>query len=442
MKNFKNKLKKFSLSIGAVVSVLGILTMTSPAFAVVDPVYVTTKPATAITSTNATLNGTNGESASTSESFWVSTDADNFGTMDPAGLPDGVYSNSENIGGVAANANFSSQLSSFVNISNTPIVVTPNTTYYFFAWAKINGTWRHGETLSFTTSSASLPGSLSAEDFGVVNYDTGLGILKGYTAGFGLVDATFAGVKSVVVKLYGAGDTLLQTNTAILPKFNTDITGVQISSPFDVSGTFNYATDGYWTNVRAGEYGQSVPATKVVATVKLANDKIVTATNTNLTGDPTTIYPETGGTGTEGEIEGTVTGGASLGTLAVTSVTVVKSSATADGTFTNGWKYLFNITVPLNETHVAMKFANWVINGGGSTIPVANNMRISSAQADNSNATVLLTAENTYSTPTLNMTSDLNPSLDGKQVQVLVETAVPLNSLNGTYTSSYGVKTN
>ena len=152
---------------------------------------------------------------------------------------------------------------------------------------------------------SSLPGSLSAEDFGVVNYDTGLGILKGYTAGFGLTDATFAGAQSVVVKLY-RGTTLLQTNTGIMPKINADVTGVQISSPFDVSGTFNYVTDGYWTNVRASQYGQSVAANRVVATVTLANGKIVTAENTILTGDPTTIFsspPIGGGGGDDDEDE-------------------------------------------------------------------------------------------------------------------------------------------
>jgi hypothetical protein len=146
------------------------------------------------------------------------------------------------------------------------------------------GTW------STASGTASTLGALHAEDFGVVSYDTGLGMLKGYTAGFGLTDATFASTTSVVVKLY-AGDTLLQTNTAILPKFNADITGTQFSSPFDVSGSFDYATDGYWTNVREAEYGQTLAATKVVATVTLANGNVVTATNSNLTGDPTTIFP-------------------------------------------------------------------------------------------------------------------------------------------------------
>lgn len=148
-----------------------------------------------------------------------------------------------------------------------------------------SGSW---ETTSGTADA--LDGSLEAEDFGVVNYDTGLGMLKGYSAGFGLTDATFEDVQTVVVKLY-AGDTLLQTNTGTT-KIGDTITGSQISSPFDVSGDFDYVADGYWVNTREAQYGQSVPATRVVATVTLESGKVVTAENTILSGDPTTIYPD------------------------------------------------------------------------------------------------------------------------------------------------------
>ena len=190
------------------------------------------------------------------------------------------------------------------NYTATPDAVTPQTTMHVVGTiasdGTISGTWsdnyqggsRSGD-LSTLSGQAVLLGTLTAEDFGVVNYDTGLGILKGYTAGFGVSDATLAGAQSVVVKLY-SGPTeadLLQTNTSILSKFNADITGTQFSSPFDVSGTFDYVTDGYWTNVKEGQYGQSVPATRVVATVTLANGKIVTAVNTSLNGNPATIYP-------------------------------------------------------------------------------------------------------------------------------------------------------
>lgn len=146
------------------------------------------------------------------------------------------------------------------------------------------GTWA-------TTTGAATVISLNAEDFGVVSYDTGTtGILKGYTAGFGLANATLAGATAVTVQLV-AGTTVLQTNTADMTAFNAMITGAQFSSPFDVSGTFNYGLDGYWTNTREVQYGQSTPATSVVATVTLADGTVVTATNNIMVGDATTIYP-------------------------------------------------------------------------------------------------------------------------------------------------------
>lgn len=146
-----------------------------------------------------------------------------------------------------------------------------------------SGTWT-------TTSGLATSSSLAAEDFGVVDYDTGLGQLRGYTAGFGLTGAQLADIDSVVVQLYN-GATLLQTNTGTAQI--ATLAGSQFSSPFDVSGDFDYVTDGYWTNVRESQYGQSVPATRVVATVTLTDGQVLTAENTALTGDPTTIYPPT-----------------------------------------------------------------------------------------------------------------------------------------------------
>jgi len=162
----------------------------------------------------------------------------------------------------------------------------------------MSGTWsdnyqgmtRMGTWISTSgNAEAMVPATLAAEDFGVVDYDTGHGMLSGYSAGFGLTGATFENAESVVVKLY-SGTTLLQTNTST-QKVGNEITGYQISSPFDVSGNFDYATDGYWTNVRRAEYGQTMTPTKVVARVTLENGRVVTAQNTVLTGDPATIMP-------------------------------------------------------------------------------------------------------------------------------------------------------
>jgi hypothetical protein len=205
----------------------------------------------------------------------------------------------------------------YANYTATPDAVTPQTVMHVSGAVALDGsmsgTWsdnyqggsRSGTWATTSGHALALAGTLAAEDFGVVNYDTGLGVIKGYSAGFGLTGATFASSTSVVVNLYGAGNQLLQTNTAILPKFNADITGTQFSTPFDVSGAFNYATDGYWTNVRQTEYGQSIPATRVVATVTLANGKVVTAENTVVTGDPTTIFPVIAPPVTTGSISGT-----------------------------------------------------------------------------------------------------------------------------------------
>ena len=193
-----------------------------------------------------------------------------------------------------ATTTFTSSDATIATVDNTGLVTGVAAGTDTITATAVSGSTTVTGTITVTvTTATTLPGTLSAQDFGVVNYDTGLGILKGYTAGFGLTDATFSGVQSVVVKLY-SGETLLQTNTAT-SKVGSTITGAQISSPFDVSGTFDYATDGYWTNTRESQYGQSVPATKVIATITLANGKVVTAENDTLTGDPTTIYPVTGG---------------------------------------------------------------------------------------------------------------------------------------------------
>ena len=148
------------------------------------------------------------------------------------------------------------------------------------------GTW------ATTSGNASALGSIAAQTFGVVNYDTGggNGILTGYSTDFGLTDAMLADIQSAVVQLY-TGSTLLQTN--ISTPLIAGLPGTGFTSPFDVFGTFNYTTDGYWTNVRGSEYGQTLIPTKVVATVTLANGKVVTAENDNLTGDPATIFPAT-----------------------------------------------------------------------------------------------------------------------------------------------------
>lgn len=150
------------------------------------------------------------------------------------------------------------------------------------------------------------------------------------------------------------------------------------------------------------------------------------------------VMQETGTGSSTGDIEGDVVGDEVM--LEVTSIEMTDTSATANGSFEGGWEYVFHITAPMDEQDLSMKFDNWLRTGGNGTIPVANNMRISSSQANNGGATILLTAENTYSTPALYMTGDLDANMDGRQVKITVEVAVPNGTPNGSYTTSYGVQ--
>jgi len=143
-----------------------------------------------------------------------------------------------------------------------------------------------------------------------------------------------------------------------------------------------------------------------------------------------------------GDMGGDVDGGVSpQGTLAVTSIEATDTTATANDTYESGWSYTFNITVPDSELNLSMKFANWFNASASSTIAAGGNMQISSAQADNAGVPVPVTAANTYTTPALHMTGDLNPGMPGKQVKVVVQVKMPASTVNGSYTTSYGLQT-
>jgi hypothetical protein len=105
---------------------------------------------------------------------------------------------------------------------------------------------------------ATITGTPSAivQDFGV--YANPVVNLNGYSAGFGLVNATAADVTSVVITLYH-GTTTLATATAT-GLMATYPTATSLSAPFDVLGTFNYAADGNWS------YSGWLAATSVIPT--------------------------------------------------------------------------------------------------------------------------------------------------------------------------------
>ena len=134
------------------------------------------------------------------------------------------------------------------------------------------------------------------------------------------------------------------------------------------------------------------------------------------------------------------TTGAESVALAVTRIDGTKTTMTADATYTNGGSWTMNITVPTNETQLQVKFGDWV--SGSNSILTANNMRIYSAQSSNAadiDNAITITAEDTYSSALI-LTSDLDSTTAGRQIQVVIDLKVPTGTSGGSYSTNYAVQ--
>jgi len=132
--------------------------------------------------------------------------------------------------------------------------------------------------------------------------------------------------------------------------------------------------------------------------------------------------------------------GTSPAAIAVTGISRTKSYATADGTYANGWAWVFDVTVPTAETSLKMKFANWV--SGSNSIAVANNMRFYSSQAQTAvsqGTAITISTAGTYSSA-MTLTGDRDTTKAGRQIQITVEAKVPADSSGGSYSTSYGIQ--
>lgn len=132
----------------------------------VDTDSVTTNPANPIDTTDATLNGTVGATNAGNTSFWWGT-TKITGTLvagtDPGSseFPTSGWSHDNGLGQVSAGQSFSKQVTG----------LSPNTLYYFVAWAQINGQWQPGSVMQFTTGNGTLP-SVTTNDASSVGLST------------------------------------------------------------------------------------------------------------------------------------------------------------------------------------------------------------------------------------------------------------------------------
>jgi hypothetical protein len=128
----------------------------SHAYVFAEDTSVTTKAATDITESDATLNATNGDKDAIGHSFWVSS-TPGIDTASPF-IPEGVYSTPDYLD-ITASTDFSAQLSvvttdgiTFGQGAGNMPAITPDTTYYYVAWSNLGGTWSPGQELSVRTS--------------------------------------------------------------------------------------------------------------------------------------------------------------------------------------------------------------------------------------------------------------------------------------------------
>lgn len=128
--------------------------------------------------------------------------------------------------------------------------------------------------------------------------------------------------------------------------------------------------------------------------------------------------------------------------LGVTQITATRTYAVSDGTYENGWQWVFAVTVPDNELVMEMRFADW--SNGSQTIPAAGNIRFYSEQSSNaydSAHAVTIGAAGEYSGPmNLLVSRDLSVMMGGRQIEIVVEARIPNGSVGGSYSTSYGIK--
>lgn len=129
--------------------------------------------------------------------------------------------------------------------------------------------------------------------------------------------------------------------------------------------------------------------------------------------------------------------------IVVNQITPVQTTASADGTYANGWKWIFDVTAPSNETTLMMKFSNWLNSSSSTTIPVSNNMRFYSTQSSNAyseSTAITIGSANAYSSG-MYLTGDLDTVTSTRRVQITVQIKIPAGTTAGSYSTNYGIKT-
>ncbi|MEK7067916.1 MAG: hypothetical protein AAB956_02870, partial [Patescibacteria group bacterium] len=138
-----------------------------------------------------------------------------------------------------------------------------------------------------------------------------------------------------------------------------------------------------------------------------------------------------------------------------------KTDGSADNTYTNGWRYRYEMTLNTTETKLQVQFpTGWQKSGGGGSIATDGNMRMLIDESTGGQITglwddtLITNGSGNVKSYALNTTYagqnplqsaidalDSNGTLTGRQIIFYVFTKIPVGTTGGIYTADYGIQT-
>jgi Fibronectin type III domain/Putative Ig domain len=119
---------------------------------------------------------------------------------------------------------------------------------------------------------------------------------------------------------------------------------------------------------------------------------------------------------------------------------ILSNDGTANNYYENGWEWKMRITLPSNQNNLALKFNDWSF--GDKIISTAGNMKYYSEQIINGLGSIgepVLISSNSYLDNIL-IPTDADLSRDGIQTDIRIKVKIPNNTLPGSYSTSYGIR--
>lgn len=374
---------------------------------------------------NGTVSGFSGSGSS--YSFSVLPTAQGTVTVQ---IPADVANNASSTGNQASNT------LTFTYDTTAPIISGVNVTGITNACATIGWTSNESTTGQISYGQTTSYGSTATTSAGTSGSKQLCGLNASTTYNYRIMATDAAGNTASTTN---ATFMTLASGTSSAPTISNAMVTSLSTSSVKITWNTNVAATGFLSYGTTTSYGTNT-ATETTAT---------TSHSVTLTGlKEATLYhyrisqSTASGTTTSADATFMTQSTGSTTPLALISTEAVRTTAVADGTFENGFKWVLTFTVPDNETNLQMRFTDFT--SGSNTIAAANNIRIYSPQSSNatSSASALTSTNNEYGT-VMTLTGDNNAtSTPGRQVQVTVEVRVPFGTPPATgYTTTFGVRT-